>query len=128
MVNSFLHLNCGLVGQLLVFEHERQFLQRAPARFREQEPDNHNLKSNPTAVGQKPSPMNVVQSDWIDKCREERGTAPEELEDGNTARTLRIWEQFHQIGYGMSAGVQIVGGRRHTVGQGIVAGVVRRRI
>lgn len=61
--------------------------------------DEDDFESKPTAVGDKPSPINTLQSNRVDKSREKSCTATKELEDGDSSRALGKGKEFHEESY-----------------------------
>jgi hypothetical protein len=106
---------------------ERQFFQRAPSRFGEEEVDEDNLEGQPAAIADEISPRGILKSDGIDKGGKEACQSAKELEERNTAGSLGIWPDFDHVScatlsvpshldQGLGPGL--------TVGQGIIADVV----
>jgi len=78
---------------------EGQLFERAARCFGPQEPDHNSLGSNPAAVDKQILPADCLGADGVDVGAEELGSLPPELEDGNAAGALCVWEDLNEVSY-----------------------------
>lgn len=57
------------------------------------------LKPQPGAVCDEPSPFHILQTDRIDKRREETRRATEQLKDGDALSAMSVWEELDEESY-----------------------------
>lgn len=67
-------------------------------RFREEEPDDEDLKEDEDTITDVVLPACVLHSDRVDELIEESGTTSPSLEDRDTLCPDVEWEQFDEIG------------------------------
>lgn len=68
--------------------------------FGEHEVDENVLEAEPAAVEDEPAPLNVVETDGVDKGGEESSQSAPKLEVGNATRTLCKGPQLDEVSVG----------------------------